>query len=79
MKIEKILLPFDDSVHSQNAASFALDLAKRYSAHVTIIHCYEEWNANLTEIPERLIEEKVSRVISKYSQSKVIFRYWQMS
>jgi len=57
MKIEKILLPFDDSIHSQNAANFALDLAKRYSAHVTIIHCYEEWNANLTEIPERLIEE----------------------
>ncbi len=57
MKIEKILLPFDDSVHSQNAAKFGLDLAKRYSAHVSIIHCYEEWNASVAEIPEKLIME----------------------
>lgn len=57
MKIEKILLPFDGSVHSINATKYALDLAKLCKAHVTIVYCYEEWDANLSEIPETLIME----------------------
>lgn len=50
MKIKKILLPFDGSVHSINATKYALDLAKLYKAHVTIVHCYDEWDTNLSEI-----------------------------
>ena len=50
MKINKILLPFDDSVHSINAAKYALDLAKQYEAHITVVHCYDEWDTNLAEI-----------------------------
>ncbi len=51
MKIEKILLPFDGSSHSMNAANYAFDLAKLYGAHVTIIHCYE-WRGYASEVPE---------------------------
>lgn len=57
MQIKKILLPFDGSVCSVNAAKFAVEMAKLYGAHVTIVHCYEEWDTNLTEIPESLIGE----------------------
>ncbi len=56
MKFQKILLPFDGSNHSLNAAKYALDLAKIYSAHVTIVNCYE-WSLNFPEVPETLIEE----------------------
>lgn len=57
MKVEKILLPYDDSTHSMNAAKCALDLAKRYGAHVSIVHCYEAWDTNVTEIPANLIKD----------------------
>jgi nucleotide-binding universal stress UspA family protein len=57
MTIEKILLPFDGSVHSVNATKFALDLAKLYGAHVTIVYCYDEWDGTLTEIPPTLVSE----------------------
>lgn len=57
MQIKKILLPFDGSVCSVNATQFAVEMAKLYGAHVTIVYCYEEWDANLTEIPETLIRE----------------------
>lgn len=50
MNIRKILLPFDGSDHSVNAARYALDLAKHYKAHVTIVHCYEEWRSTIPEI-----------------------------
>jgi nucleotide-binding universal stress UspA family protein len=62
MQIEKILLPFDGSEHSMNATKCALDMAKRYNAHVTIVYCYEEWDTNVSEIPEGLIKDiKASR------------------
>ncbi len=62
MQIKKILLPFDGSEHSVSAAKCALDMAKRYNAHVTIIYCYEEWDSNVSEIPEGLIKDiKASR------------------
>ncbi len=56
MKFKEILLPFDGSKHSVNAANYALNLAKLYEAHVTIVNCYE-WSSNLPEVPETLIEE----------------------
>lgn len=57
MKIKKILLPFDCSVHSVNATKYALDLAKLCNAHVTIIHCYEGWDSNISEVTESLVRE----------------------
>lgn len=57
MKISKILLPFDGSTHSVNATEYALDLAKRYQAKVTILYCYDEWDTNLTEVSQSLLEE----------------------
>ena len=56
MKIEKILLPFDGSVHSINATNFALSLAKLYGAHVTIVYCYE-FRGNMPEVPDLLIKD----------------------
>ena len=56
MKIKKILLPFDGSVHSINATKYALTLATLFGAHVTIVNCYE-WSAPLTEVPSPLIKD----------------------
>lgn len=54
MNIQKILLPFDGSVHSTNAANYALNFAKQYSAHVTIVNCYE-WSGDVLEVPSPLL------------------------
>lgn len=56
MKIEKILLPFDGSVHSVNASQYALNLAKLFRAHVTIVNCYQ-WRGNMPEVPELLVKD----------------------
>ncbi|MGI9569077.1 MAG: universal stress protein [Desulfobulbia bacterium] len=56
MKTKKILLPFDGSVHSINAAKYCLDLAKLFGAHVSILNCYE-WRANISEVPESLVKD----------------------
>lgn len=56
MKTKKILLPFDGSIHSINAAKYCLDLAKLLGAHVSILNCYE-WRANISEVPESLVKD----------------------
>lgn len=56
MKTEKILLPFDGSVHSINATKYALRLAKLLGAHVTILNCYE-WRSNISEVPDSLVKD----------------------
>ena len=56
MKIEKILLPFDGSGHSVSAAKYALNLAKLFGSHVTIVNCYE-WRGNMPEVPELLVKD----------------------
>lgn len=55
MKIGKILLPFDGSVHSINAANYALELAKFSRAHVTVAHCYV-WRGDVSEVSESVAE-----------------------
>jgi nucleotide-binding universal stress UspA family protein len=61
MKIEKILLPYDGSEYSVNAAKYALDLAKLVGAHVTIVNCYE-WRGYMPEVPELLIKDLQSNM-----------------
>ena len=56
MEIKKILLPFDDSVHSVNAANCTITLARQIGATVTIVHCYE-WMPSITEVPSPLIKD----------------------
>ena len=56
MKIKKILLPFDNSVHSINAAHYALNLAQQMEAQVSIVHCYE-WEASIIEVPSPLLKD----------------------
>jgi len=57
MQIEEILLPTDGSVHSINATNYALNLAKQYGAHVTIVCCYEDWPYKIPGISEARIKE----------------------
>lgn len=54
MKIQKILLPFDGSIHSINAAKYALNFAEQYGAHITVVNCYE-WSGNVSEVPSPLL------------------------
>lgn len=61
MKIDKILLPFDGSSHSINAAKYALNLAKMFGSHVTIVNCYE-WRGNMPEVPELLVKDLQERL-----------------
>ncbi|TKB24261.1 universal stress protein [Desulfopila sp. IMCC35006] len=56
MKIAKILLPFDNSPPSLNAANYALTLAKLSEAHVTVVTCYDAGNWELSGISDFLIE-----------------------
>lgn len=56
MNAEKILLPYDGSIHSINAAKYALKLAKLFGAHVTILNCYE-WRSNISEVPDSLVKD----------------------
>ncbi len=56
MKVDKILLPYDGSSYSVNAAKYALDLAKMFGSHVTIVNCYE-WRGNMPEVPELLVKD----------------------
>lgn len=60
MKTEKILLPFDGSAHSVNAAKYALNLAKLFGAHVTALYCFD-WRGNMSEVPDLLISELKKR------------------
>ncbi|MGB3221896.1 MAG: universal stress protein [Desulforhopalus sp.] len=61
MKIEKILLPYDGSEYSVNAAKYTLDLAKLVNAHVTIVNCYE-WRGYMPEVPELLVKDLQSNM-----------------
>jgi len=56
MKIDKILLPFDGSEYSINAAKYALELAKLTGAHVDIVYC-NEWKLQNSEVPDSLLEQ----------------------
>jgi nucleotide-binding universal stress UspA family protein len=56
MKIEKILLPIDGSVHSINATNYALNTAKLFGANVTIINCYE-WHSGMPEVQDLPIKD----------------------
>jgi nucleotide-binding universal stress UspA family protein len=67
MKTQKILLPFDGSVHSINAAKHALELAKLYGAHVTVINCFE-WRGYMPEVPELLINDIKSNLKNEAEQ-----------
>ena len=63
MKIEKILIPFDGSNYSIDAAKCALTLAKLFRAHVTIINCYEQrGDMHSSEISEEMLEEIYSGI-----------------
>ncbi len=63
MQLKKILLPYDGSKHSANAAAYAVHLAKADDAKITLVHCYSNY-AELAEAPELFIgqmEETLKR------------------
>lgn len=54
MQLKQILLPYDGSKHSANAAAYAVHLARNNGATVTIVHCYDPV-AEMSEVPEGFI------------------------
>jgi nucleotide-binding universal stress UspA family protein len=49
MKIHKILVPLDFSVHSKQAQLWAAELARRYDASLTLLHVYQPISYALPE------------------------------
>jgi nucleotide-binding universal stress UspA family protein len=49
MTIRKILLPTDFSAHSREAQAWAIELARRYDASLTLVHVYQPISYALPE------------------------------
>ena len=65
--IRKILVPTDFSEHSALALSYASDLAKRYSAAVTLLHVYPVVNYAAAEGFALYTPEQLAKLISQLS------------
>lgn len=49
MKFSNILVPVDESTHSENAFNYALSLAEMANASITILHCHRPVPTGLGE------------------------------
>lgn len=73
MKIKKIAIPYDGSIHSKHAFHTALDLAQKYKARLILITCIEKLNGSLFgkdlslgyQKEVQKFKEKILRDISK--------------
>lgn len=61
MQFTHILLPVDGSTYSNNATEYAVYLAQKSGAKVTVVSCYE-WLGNLPDVSETLVEELKNNV-----------------
>jgi nucleotide-binding universal stress UspA family protein len=64
----KILVPIDYSAHSEEAIRTAVDLAKRYSASVTLINVYEPIDRLMPEAYWLLTPEQEKRVLAAFEE-----------
>jgi nucleotide-binding universal stress UspA family protein len=62
--IRKILVPTDFSEHSALALSYAVDLAKRYSATLTLLHVYPVVNYAAAEGFALYTPEQLAKLIT---------------
>ncbi len=79
MKIKKILLPYDGSNHSHHAAEYAIALAKCWNAHITVVHCFEEWDSTFSpEFPgvlrDDIVESKKQEAEEIGKEAEAIFQ-----
>lgn len=65
--IRKILVPTDFSAHSALALSYAVDLAKRYGASVTLLHVYPVVNYAAAEGFALYTPEQLARLMTQLS------------
>jgi nucleotide-binding universal stress UspA family protein len=65
-RFNKILVPIDYSTHSDEALRTAVDLAKRYSAPITIVNVYEPIDRMVPEAYWVLTPEQEQRVLAAF-------------
>ena len=71
MRIQKILLPVDDSEYSALACRYAVEIAIKTGAAVIILHCHEEVEPRLLEdgakeVLDPIIDES-NKILSSYA------------
>ncbi|MET0384435.1 MAG: universal stress protein [Polyangiales bacterium] len=66
--IENILVPTDFSEHSVYALGYAADLAKRYSAKITLVHVYPVVNFAAAEGFSLYTPEQLTALLTELSQ-----------
>ncbi len=49
MKIEKIMVPVDQSEHSMNAVLYAVEFTKKFECKLLLMHCHKEFPVILGE------------------------------
>ena len=71
MRIQKILLPVDDSEHSALACRYAVEISIKTGAAVIILHCHEEVELRLMEdgakeVLDPIIDES-NKILASYA------------
>lgn len=62
MKIQKILVPVDGSVHSERAVHYAVDMAKLVAAEIVLLHCHRPFP---TVLGEPYLQKVISAVLEQ--------------
>lgn len=64
----KILVPIDYSTHSEEAVRTAIDLAKRFSAAITLVNVYEPIDRMVPEAYWVITPEQERRVLAAFEE-----------
>jgi nucleotide-binding universal stress UspA family protein len=67
-RFNKILVPIDYSTHSEEAIRTAVDLAKRYSAPITLVNVYEPIDRLMPEAYWFLTPDQEARVLAAFKE-----------
>ena len=73
MKIAKILVPVDFSEFSEKAVAYALYLAEKYAAHITLVHAMVLHYEDIEEAQhfkeyEKLVEFQENRTLQQFQK-----------
>lgn len=73
--ISSILVPLDGSTHAERALTYALDLAKKYEAKVTLVHvvarliyAFAETYGDLAALSSKEMEEEGHRILNRAAE-----------
>lgn len=64
----KVLVPIDYSTHSEEAVRTAVDVAKRYSASITLVNVYEPIDRMVPEAYWVITPEQERRVLAAFEE-----------